>query len=453
MNGDGGRGDSTQGGAGSTQDEGALAAAVAILAMLGGTSLQGDAMVRALAEAGLGMEPAVVTKGTEGPARNSFDADFLQQTVQAVVAAVTAATKVTEAPTVHPPPAAIGVDSTGGAATGVAGGQQLGAPVAVSNPSVQQMGNAQVVAEGNEIAAKGKENEGQGPPPKKKDDKAGCFRYSDMFIRRGFFKLRFEVEIEDQSKEVNMVDANNGLDGNDGANQEEGKYEGGHDMDTDNRGNDMEDTSKNDEQDDSHTHNGVDGMQEQLCNLDAIQIGTMHVKRAPTDTRQRECPSGSVAVGYCQAAIGQQLATGPSGSVGDCPASLHAANGAAMLHSGRQQPLSLPVRSCPLTPVSPCVHGSHAAGSVGHLQAAMCGSKVAGGLSVPTERRSAASGPPLPQKIKETGTSGAAAGIGIGANHWPLIGTAAPDSLVEGSAVHGNVMDKGLDGDCLISND
>jgi hypothetical protein len=43
--------------------------------------------------------------------------------------------------------------------------------------------------------------------------KIGCLDHrlipadSDMFIRRGFYKLRFEVEIEDQSQEVNMEDS------------------------------------------------------------------------------------------------------------------------------------------------------------------------------------------------------------------------------------------------------
>jgi hypothetical protein len=120
--------------------------------------------------------------------------------------------------------------------------------------------------------------------------KIGCLDYklipadSDMFIRRGFSKLGFEVEIAAQSEEVNMVNANNGLDGNDGANQGEKKFGGAHEMDMDNKGNDMDATSKNDEQDDSSMHNCVDGMQEQLCNLDAIQIGTLHVKLAPTGT-------------------------------------------------------------------------------------------------------------------------------------------------------------------------
>jgi hypothetical protein len=39
---------------------------------------------------------------------------------------------------------------------------------------------------------------------------------SDMFIRREFFKLRFEVEVA-QSQEVNMTDASNGNNGSDDA--------------------------------------------------------------------------------------------------------------------------------------------------------------------------------------------------------------------------------------------
>jgi hypothetical protein len=40
---------------------------------------------------------------------------------------------------------------------------------------------------------------------------------SDVFIKRGFFKPRFEVEAANGSQEVNMVEANNGNDGNDDA--------------------------------------------------------------------------------------------------------------------------------------------------------------------------------------------------------------------------------------------
>jgi hypothetical protein len=37
---------------------------------------------------------------------------------------------------------------------------------------------------------------------------------SDVFIRRGFFKLKFVVENSQGSQEVDMVEVNNGDDGN-----------------------------------------------------------------------------------------------------------------------------------------------------------------------------------------------------------------------------------------------
>jgi hypothetical protein len=108
---------------------------------------------------------------------------------------------------------------------------------------------------------------------------------SDVFIRRGFFKLHFEVEVAQGSQEVNMVDA---INGNDDANHEEKKNGGGHTMDLDQKGNDGDATSNNNDQDASNVNNGVEGMQEQLHNLDAIQIGTMHVKIAPKGTPSHE---------------------------------------------------------------------------------------------------------------------------------------------------------------------
>ncbi|KAM0849117.1 hypothetical protein ACQ4PT_053932 [Festuca glaucescens] len=97
---------------------------------------------------------------------------------------------------------------------------------------------------------------------------------SDVFIRRGFFKLRFEVETVHGSQEVNMVDANNGNGGNDGAHNGEGNNGGGHAMDMDHKGNDTDATSNNNENDASNVNNGIDGMQEQLQHFDAIQIGS-----------------------------------------------------------------------------------------------------------------------------------------------------------------------------------
>jgi hypothetical protein len=100
-----------------------------------------------------------------------------------------------------------------------------------------------------------------------------------MFIRRGFFKLGFEVEILEHSKEVNMVDAKkDDFDGDNDANQGERKNEGGHDMEMDNKDNDLKETSNANEQDGSNIHDGVVGMQEQLGNCDVIQIGKLQIQ-------------------------------------------------------------------------------------------------------------------------------------------------------------------------------
>ncbi|KAM0870258.1 hypothetical protein ACQ4PT_040132 [Festuca glaucescens] len=112
---------------------------------------------------------------------------------------------------------------------------------------------------------------------------------SDVFIRRGFFKLRFEVEAVQVSQEVNMVDANNGNDGDDDANHGEGNNGGGNAMDMDPKGTDEDATSNNNEQDGSHVNNGVDGMQAQFQPIVAIQIGTMNVQLTPKGIP----PSGS----------------------------------------------------------------------------------------------------------------------------------------------------------------
>ncbi|KAM0821816.1 hypothetical protein ACQ4PT_071921 [Festuca glaucescens] len=90
------------------------------------------------------------------------------QTVQAVVAAVTAATKVSEPPVVRVSQVA---DS------GMAVEQQVGTPAAAPNPTIQQpIVSGQEAQAILEAGAKGKDNEVQGPPKKKKEDKAGCFR-------------------------------------------------------------------------------------------------------------------------------------------------------------------------------------------------------------------------------------------------------------------------------------
>jgi hypothetical protein len=116
--------------------------------------------------------------------------------------------------------------------------------------------------------------------------KIGCLDHrlipadSDMFIRRGFYKLRFEVELQDKLQEVNMVDAGNDFDGDNGANQGEGKKGNDPDIDMENKENDLTESSKNNVNDGSSKNNGVDGMQEHCALLEAIQFGSMDVKLA-----------------------------------------------------------------------------------------------------------------------------------------------------------------------------
>jgi hypothetical protein len=95
--------------------------------------------------------------------RSGIDPDLLQQTVQAVVAAVTAATKISEpAPAV---PSAISVPGGAG---------QSAEPSVVIPEAAPQM--AQEVLDNQGNVAKAKDSEGQGPNKKKKEEKSGCFR-------------------------------------------------------------------------------------------------------------------------------------------------------------------------------------------------------------------------------------------------------------------------------------
>ncbi|KAM0863643.1 hypothetical protein ACQ4PT_044458 [Festuca glaucescens] len=145
--------------------------------------------------------------------RSGIDADLLQQTVQAVVAAVTAATKVTE-PSQSAPPAVAPVDS----------------------------------------------------------------------LTRGFFKLHFEVEEANGSQEVDMVDINNGNDGNDDAHNGQHNKEGGNAMDMDPKGPDEGNASNNGGQDGANINNGIQGMQLHAQPLDEIKIGTINVPLSPSGT-------------------------------------------------------------------------------------------------------------------------------------------------------------------------
>ncbi|KAM0893247.1 hypothetical protein ACQ4PT_025232 [Festuca glaucescens] len=144
--------------------------------------------------------------------------------------------------------------------------------------------------------------------------KIGCLdrnlipAHSDVFIRRGFFKLHFEVETTQGSQEVNMAEANNGNDGNDDANNGEESHGGGNAMDMDPKGVDEGNTSNNNGKEGTNENNGVEGMQVQSNNVDAIQIGTMKLPITPTDYMARASTSGLPQVAGVAAVAGLPLA-------------------------------------------------------------------------------------------------------------------------------------------------
>jgi hypothetical protein len=115
--------------------------------------------------------------------------------------------------------------------------------------------------------------------------KIGCLdsrlipKDSDMFIRRGFFKLFFEVEEENGNQEVDMVEANDGGDGNDDATNEDQNKEGGNDMDMDPKGQKETNDVNNGVQDGASINDGVQGMK--LAQTE-INIGTITVPISPS---------------------------------------------------------------------------------------------------------------------------------------------------------------------------
>ncbi|KAK1601452.1 hypothetical protein QYE76_018638 [Lolium multiflorum] len=290
---------------------------------------------------------------------------LIKQTVQAVVAAVTAANKVNDTTQGAPTTTVV----TGGT------GQQETTSVATSNAVPQ----ATIQVQDNQgTGSKVKENEGQGPQ-KKKEEKTGCFRckqpghhiddcptpfcdlcesvhhathachlhqspkptailhgYANealMFFELacGAFKAKVEnprlpkvtvegeamtiPEIIEQLKkivpcdkfnweifhlkdniyrvklpkeanevqEVDMVEIDNGGDGNDGAASEEQNKEGGNAMDMDPKGQDDTNNSNNGGQSGASISDGVQGMQ-LAQSIQEINIGAIKVPLSPTDS-------------------------------------------------------------------------------------------------------------------------------------------------------------------------
>ncbi|KAM0872552.1 hypothetical protein ACQ4PT_038666 [Festuca glaucescens] len=119
----------------------------------------------------------------------------------------------------------------------------------------------------------------------------------DMFIRRGFYKLQFEVEETNGSQEVDMAEVHNGNDGNDDAHNGEHNKEGGNAMDMDPKGPDEGATSNNDGQGGSIINNGIQGMQLHAHHLDEIKIGSINVQLSPTDSVPSQSTLGLPQVG------------------------------------------------------------------------------------------------------------------------------------------------------------
>ncbi|KAM0921404.1 hypothetical protein ACQ4PT_006880 [Festuca glaucescens] len=122
--------------------------------------------------------------------------------------------------------------------------------------------------------------------------KIGCLDHrlipaeNDMFIRRGFYKLKFEVETTEVSQEVTMVEVNNDNGGNGDAYNGQGNNAGGNAMDMDPKRGDDDATSNNNDIGETNGNNGGDGMMEQLEHFDAIKIGSLDVKLSPSGTLQ-----------------------------------------------------------------------------------------------------------------------------------------------------------------------
>ncbi|KAM0845185.1 hypothetical protein ACQ4PT_056551 [Festuca glaucescens] len=368
---------------------------------------------------GFQYRPRVTDTGVSS--RTGIDADLLQRTVQAVVAAMTAATKAVE-PSAAPVSHAAVVDGDRG--------QQVVMPVAAPTTSQLPTVISQGPQDNQGVEAKGKENEGQGAQKKKKEDKAGCFR----------------LETTQGSQEVNMAEANNGNDGNDDANNGEESHGGGNAMDMDPKGVDEGNTSNNNGKEGTYEKNGVEGMQVQSNHVDAIQIGSMKLPITPTDSMARVSTSGLPQVAGVAAAAGLPLAdiqlSAQRPAVGVQTAQQPAAADQPRADSAQRarQAEALPANGVQGTGVSV---GSHA--PVGGQRRS--GPAPETGSAVAAEKR------PRPlcasssaQKILETDAAIPAVVFEDSANHWPndepMMGPVLVGQV--GSSVHSNAEGNGL---------
>ncbi|KAM0828219.1 hypothetical protein ACQ4PT_067689 [Festuca glaucescens] len=282
--------------------------------------------------------------------------------------------------------------------------------------------------------------------------KIGCLdsrlipKDSDMFIRRGFLKLFFEVEEDNGNQEVDMVEVNNGGDGNDDASNGEHNKEGGNAMDMDPKGKDETNNSNNGGQDGAFMSDGVQGMQ--LAQSE-INIGAIKVPLSPSGISTWGLPqvfSGSAA------SSGSELESSQSG--------VHhvlSASARVLPADGTQagEPESATCEHAVLTVVKErsavdtdavvdgtemrllaqkiCTQELPASG-LAPLQGTV-EQTTSGGSSTPVQTKLSATTVSRPQKIVSASTAWDQA---VSNNHWPIDGQSLQDqaAAARGSSTH-----------------
>ncbi|KAM0918614.1 hypothetical protein ACQ4PT_008736 [Festuca glaucescens] len=281
---------------------------------------------------------------------------------------------------------------------------------------------------------------------------------SDVFIRRGFYKLRFEVEAAHVAQEVNMVEVHNDKDGGGDPNNGTGNIDGGNDMDMDTKGAEDDATSNNNGQDENSTKSGVEGMQEQCQQVDKIQIGTLKVQLSPIDLASDRSSSGlprvgaNVASAAALSADSQQHSRrswgGAADSVGrqqlgqsEATAAVVAASGASPLVETLQQAA---VKDAGPRLANGVQEHEKLVGSAGDQRRSGIASEAGSFVAMQKDSR------PLlvssqAQKIRPAHEAATAAVHGDSANHWapdePMMGPGLDDQ--GGLSAHGNAEGNG----------
>ncbi|KAM0825150.1 hypothetical protein ACQ4PT_069732 [Festuca glaucescens] len=267
--------------------------------------------------------------------------------------------------------------------------------------------------------------------------KIGCLDHrlipaeSDMFIRRGFYKLKFEVETTEVSQEVTMVEVNNDNGGNGDAYNGQGNNAGGNAMDMDPKRGDGDATSNNNDigtlQFDSNLSKNSP-IFESLLHVQKLTLDDENCTDFGADSLLRGSPSGLHPVGAREteqhAANGQRsnispsapcspLRQGEKGGTGQPAPNTHAAVGGDQRSSGRA--------------ATTCVRVGQA--------------KVEAGSSAPDEVQRAVLREVLPQKIQAARERGSGLQKAGGSHDAAMIGhslkSTAGSSVLHGAAANG----------------